>query len=32
MFMFILGLFIGAIIGITIMCLMQVAKDGDNDG
>lgn len=29
MIKFLLGLFIGAFIGITIMCILQVAKDGE---
>ncbi len=29
MIKFIIGLFLGAFIGIGIMCLLQVAKDGD---
>lgn len=29
MIMFIAGLFIGAIIGVGIMCLLQVAKDDE---
>jgi gas vesicle protein len=29
MIKFILGLFIGALIGIAIMCLLQAAKDGE---
>ena len=29
MIKFILGLFIGTFIGIALMCLVQVAKDGD---
>jgi len=29
MIKFLIGLFIGALIGIFLMCLLQVAKDGD---
>lgn len=31
MIIFVLGVFVGMIIGITVMCLMQIAKDGDNE-
>ena len=29
MFKFLLGIFIGTIIGIGLMCILQVAKDGE---
>jgi hypothetical protein len=29
---FIIGLVLGTFIGIGIMCILQVAKDGDNNG
>lgn len=32
MIKFILGVLLGTILGIGIMCVLQVAKDGENDG
>nr|DAQ62424.1 MAG TPA: Protein of unknown function (DUF3789) [Caudoviricetes sp.] len=32
MIKFIIGLVLGTFIGIGIMCILQVAKDGDNNG
>ena len=32
MIKFIMGLVLGTFIGIGIMCILQVAKDGDNNG